>query len=426
MATYYVSKGGNDSNAGTSKGAPKLTLGNAVNSVTHGDTVEILDEGAYNEMSISISHNDLTVTHTASWLGRPKIYGSDLGGGAGIDGGHAFKFGNITGSILQGLEVSNYGNYALHNGNQTQRTFHVTGCFFHNINKFTYQAIEGNGASGPDANQPATIFESIIYGDNQGNFSAPILVDASAGRLYIRNSFITASTDGYVIKNYAEANTTASFSTVINRHASTTYPVLQASKIINCIVSGTSANLKGIACDDGNHSYNLIDVGGTNFRLLADGADGSAGTGDVTGRPPEFLDGGAIGTGSSIVANYQLQEDSPAIGAGATYNSINIDISGTTRPQVDPGGLERFDIGCFEYVTSNPSWTSYTTEPDSNFSSTLVINSYNNLFSNHKVSYANNAGQVPFFLNIKGPVSLRKNKAYIATVSDPSNITGSS
>ena len=39
---------------------------------------------------------------------------------------------------------------------------------------------------------------------------------------------------------------------------------------------------------------------------------------------------------------------------------------------------------------------------------------------------ANTITAVPFFLGMRGPVSLRKNKAYIATVSDPSNITGSS
>jgi len=405
MAIYYVSKAGNDSNAGTSKSAPMLTIAKAIASASQDDTVEILDQGTYDEGDLTVNYNGLTFTHTASHLGRAKI---DATGETNV-----FHFSDVTGTTIRGLEVYGCSNYALHNQSQTQRTFHITGCFFHNINKLTGWAIEGNGVS-----DPATIFESVIYGDNQGNYSAPILVN---GQLYVRNSFITASTDGYVIKNYAGANTTASFSTFINRHASTTYPVVQASKIINCIVSGTSANLKGIACDDGNHSYNLVDVAGTDFRLLADGADGSAGTGDLTASAPLFVDGDAIGPGSSIVGSYYLQASSPAVGAGATYNSIDIDISGTTRPQ-----NSAFDIGCFEYISADPTWGSYGSQSYPEFSENFTINAYHNLTSNYKLSYSNNPGQVPFFLGIRGPTSLRKNRSYVVTEGDPSQITGSS
>tara|TARA_Y100000593_G_C4308138_1_gene336836 strand:- start:91 stop:1323 length:1233 start_codon:yes stop_codon:yes gene_type:complete len=403
MATYYVSKAGNDSNAGTAKSAPKLTIASAISSVTHGDTVEILDQGTYAEDDLSINYNGLTFTHTASELGRAKI---NAGGNS-----HAFEFSNVTGTVFRGLEIYNCSNYALHNNSQAQRTFHITGCFFHDINKLTFKAIEGNGTSGPNAREPATIFESIIYGDNQGNFSAPILVD---GRLYIRNSFITASTDGYVIKNYAGTNTTASFSTFINRHASTTYPVVQATKVINCIVSGSSSNLKGLACDNGSHTYNLVNVGGTNFRNLADNANGSTGTGEITGQMPIFIDGGAIGNSANIVGNYNLQSSSPAIGAGAAYNSINIDISGTTRPQ---GAA--FDIGCFEYISSSPAWTDYGTQPDPNFSGEFTINTYNNLTSNYKLSNSENPGQVPFSLGAAGPATIRqRSTAYSVTKGD--------
>jgi len=334
MTTYYVSKAGNDSNAGTSKAAPKLTINNVTLSWTHGDTVEILDEGIYDEGDLPVNYNGLTFTHTASHLGRAKI---DATGETNV-----FNFSNVTGTTIRGLEVYGCSSYALHNGGQTQRTFHITGCFFHDINKLTYRAVEGNGVS-----DPATIFESVIYGDNQGNYSAPILVD---GQLYVRNSFITASTDGYVIKNYAGAYTTASYSTFINRHSTTDYPVLQVTKVINCIVSGTSPNLKGIASND--HTYNLLNVGGTNFRNLANSADGTDGEGEIgyTGSSPQFIDGTAMGSSPSVASNFQLSSSSPAVGYG-TPIGIFFDLSGNVRPSGGtPGSEDNPDRGCFEFV----------------------------------------------------------------------------
>jgi hypothetical protein len=47
MAIYYVSKSGNDSNAGTDVGAPKLTAGSAFAAVSEGDSIIFLDSGTY-------------------------------------------------------------------------------------------------------------------------------------------------------------------------------------------------------------------------------------------------------------------------------------------------------------------------------------------------------------------------------------------
>ena len=47
MANYYVSKSGNDSNAGTAVGAPKLTAGSAFAAVSQGDSIIFLDSGTY-------------------------------------------------------------------------------------------------------------------------------------------------------------------------------------------------------------------------------------------------------------------------------------------------------------------------------------------------------------------------------------------
>jgi len=47
MANYFVSKSGNDSNAGTATGAPKLTIDSAWQAVAEGDSIIILDSGTY-------------------------------------------------------------------------------------------------------------------------------------------------------------------------------------------------------------------------------------------------------------------------------------------------------------------------------------------------------------------------------------------
>jgi len=102
MATYYVHQSiGNDSNAGTVITAPKETLTSAIAAATSdGDIIEIIDQGSYNEYGLEVEANDLTVHHTASNLGRPKIYTT-------VKGRWAFNANtnNKNGLTLKGLEM---------------------------------------------------------------------------------------------------------------------------------------------------------------------------------------------------------------------------------------------------------------------------------------------------------------------------------
>ena len=86
---------------------------------------------------------------------------------------------------------------------------------------------------------------------------------------------------------------TASFCTIIDRGAGANGPIIEIGKIVNCIVSGNSVD--GIASDD--HTYNLVQVGGNEWRNMADDSNGSAGTGDKTGGPV-FIDGLVVGVRS--------------------------------------------------------------------------------------------------------------------------------
>jgi hypothetical protein len=388
MTTYYVAKTGNDANAGTDPASPKLTIGSAISvASTRADVIEIIDEGTYSETQLNIFTNQLTIRHTASALGRPVI---DSTGGNYF----AYSYGEFL--TLVGLEIQGGALYTLRKGDSDYDKFHLSGCFIHETPKLGSNVF--NNASGT----PSTIKQSVLYFDGT---AAGI---SSENGVEISNCLITASAGtSPLVYGYSATTNTASFSTFIHRGASNTGLIVQSwSKVINCIVSGEG---KGIGSDD--HTYNLLDVDGEDFRNYADSSNGSAGTGDIIDTDPLFVNGDAKGSAASIAGNYNLQSSSPAIDVGTAFDSITVDISGTTRPQgTNP------DIGCFEYISAEEVWTEYTTEPTSNFSEDFIMQGYTNLSSNHKFRNAADTKQAPFSSGIKGPTNLRnRSTAYKVT-----------
>ena len=394
MTTYYVAKTGNDSNAGTSQGAPKLTLGSAIGAVGDNDTIEFIDEGTYSEYSLSIFDDNITIAHTASELGRPVI---DAGGNAN----HIFE---IYGSpyTLVGLELKSPSNSGNPNFGQIIKKgtasdfhyFHISGCFIHDTPRLFNFSI--NNRTGT----PSTIKDSVLYfgGSRNACFSAQHGVEIS-------NCLFTSSADTedepLLLGAGAGSATdiTASFSTFIHRGAAhSSDPIITSwAKVINCIVSGSGM---GISSDD--HTYNLLNVSGEDFRNYANDANGSAGTGDIIDTVPLFVDGAAAGSATSIAGNYNLQASSPAVNAGIDFDSIVVDISGTSRARNSP------DIGCFEYYCEGCiTWDDYTAQPNINFESGFVIQSPTNLASNHRFNEEKDPKQTPFSLGTKGPANLR-------------------
>ena len=421
MATYYVSKAGNDAYTGLS-GSGKLTIGAALTVATSdGDTVEIIDEASYNEGDLAINYNGISVVHTASHLGRPKIYGTGLGGNAVS---WAFKFSNISGTTIRGLELSNYNNYIFHNSSPPQKTINLTGSFIHDVPKLQYKAWEGNGSG-----DPATFNECIMYLNHASQ--TPILFDGTACHAELRNCLITGAVLGTLLESYTTPTITASYCTFINRAPTTTAdPMLVIGKITNCIVSATANNYVGVASDD--HTYNLVQCRTAPFRDQADTSDTAAGPNEITGTVsvpinPLFVDGTAIGSSVSIAANYQLQETSPAVGY-ANPMGILFDLTGNARPEGgDPGSEDNPDMGCFEYPFAPPvpdPWNSYGTQSYPKFGGDFTINRYQNLTSNYKLTTSSSPGQVPFSLGPKGPGTLRgRLGAYgVSKGGDPSTI----
>jgi len=414
---HYVngSFGADNTSDSTDPTTPTKTIRAALLSCSVPDcTIEITDEGSYNEGNLPINQYGTTVAHTASHLGRPRIYGRDIET-------RAFTIGNVTGTTFRGLEISHYTDYAFALGATAYRVFNLTGCFIHSLvgaqPQYASQNLKGTTAD------PNTIYESVIYFEHNGKSAGAIRV--SAGVLDIRNSLITASFDRMIVEDYGGANITASYSTFINRHPSTTETILRASKVRNCIVSGASAN--GVASD--NHNYNLIYVGGTSFLEHDNSTPDSNGDADITGQDPLFVDGTETGSSPAIAGYFQLQEASPAVGYAEPIG-ILFDISGNTRPEggdSDPGSEDWPDMGCFEYqYVPDPAWSSYGTQSSPGFDSNFTINLYQNLTSNYKLPYASasSPGQVPFSLGPKGPGTLRgRLGAYgVSKGGDPSTI----
>lgn len=401
MTTYYVAKWGNDSNNGLSGSGAKLTITSALlDSRTTGDTVEILDEGTYAEGDFQIIATNFTLKHTASWLGRPVLSGE------GIDPNDALQAFDVSSdnATYIGLEIKGYGlgesdGCVFRKGGSATpgvfHKFHMSGCFIHDCS-----ALGSHYFINTDAGQPSTLKQCILFINPYHIYNC---ID-STGYMEISNCLITSSTATSLVLN-GNAKVTASFSTFINRYSSTK-PIVQAGKVINCIITGSAG---GIASND--HTFNVVDVTLIPYLELDGETLGTTGSGELTpGTAIEFLNGGSVGNEESIAFNYRLQETSPAIDAGQPYAHIAVDLTGTSRPQ---GATNGFDMGCYEYISIPPEWTTYPPQEYLNLSSDFTINNYKNISSGYKFKFSSTVRTIPLLFGLKGPMSIRnRNKPY--------------
>ena len=402
MTTYYVSKAGSDSNNGSTPALAKLTIQAALTLASaSADVVEIIDEGAYNEGYLAHTAVRVTLQHTASELGRPKIYGTGTPGSGPVS---AFNAAYEQCQYI-GLEIAEYTTSVFNDGGSGYDKFIMSGCFVHDVPKLGNTII-----ASADASKPATIKQCVMFFEPAG--STPIL---NNGYMEISNCLITSSNtsgDWPLLYDYG-THGTASFSTIINR-GTTSKSTIVFPKVINCIVYAGQLGGDGIASDDENYNRviarNVIEGA---FKNFADSSTTTTGSNSATATLAQvsFVDGTSIGSTISIAANYNLQEGSTAIDTGTTYDSIAVDITGTVRPQDGS-----FDIGAFEFVGADPEWTEYTAQPRNNRSQAFTFNTYMNLASNQKFRYTSDPAQAPFSRGTKGPSALRsRSKPYKTT-----------
>jgi len=411
MATYYVAKTGNDSNAGTDHGAPKLTIDSAIDAATtSGDIVEIIDEGTYSEDNLTVAANNVTVRHTASGPTRPVLVGQ---------GNNMFNMGNVEDFKLQGLEIHTFNadNIGPVYFNTSQgKGFEMDDCFVHSARIFSYNDFVGTSA------KPVTIKNSILFFGVPSAGSSATWPIRSSGYFHIYNCLVTSSDNrtgndygastarGHgLFRGYDNANNTASFSTFIARghtNASNHGAVVDEwAKVINCIVSGTATPMQagGTGGERANgiqaisHTYNVVKVRDYDF---VDGSrnEESAGTGDQSDSDAVFVDASAIGNTIVVAESFKIEGRSPAVGGGVSFGSITTDLASVTRSNPP-------DVGAYEY---SAIWTDYETEDRFPFDPhCLAINHYVNVKENQKYRIASNPGQSPFSRGVKGPSSIR-------------------
>jgi hypothetical protein len=356
MAVYYVAKAGNDSNAGTAHGSPKLTITSAVGSAygSAGNVVEIIDSGIYAEGDIEIYSNPITVRATGS--NRPIMDGDTN------NENYAFVT-YISGCVFQGLSMRQYDDGIINGFNAAGRDFRLRDCVGHIVGG--PQNIGGGGIS--------EIHQCKIVSDGNAAFSV-----VSDSTVWFNNSVIASNKPGYPALKSATTytNVTASFCTFIgsghdNSTARNWHLVDQVYKVINCIVTGSG---DGINASDS--TYNVVHVGGDPFITWTsdhyDGTARSAATGEVTGNPL-FVSGsssGIVDSDSGTSGNqevlgdvdfgtqnysgsqdYSLSSDSgPADGAGVAYNNITTDITGAARS--DPPTIGAYAFAAAGYANT--------------------------------------------------------------------------
>ena len=390
MAVYYVSKAGNDgSGTGGDITKPYVTINAAVAAAYGagtGNIVEIIDSGQYDEGDIEIYTNAITVRATGS--NTPILDGDDG------DEDHTFET-YVSGCIFQGLTMRQYDNQFIKGANAPGKNFILSGCIGYAFGGPQY--VLGSGGS-------AEIHECKLVAERAA------AVDLSAnGHLWINNSLLATNAVGTTIvqSSVSYPNVTASFCTFVgsghNNSSGRQYNLIDAVEtVINCIVSGS-----GNGINAGTSSYNLVNVGADPFLVYGAASYGgtggstvarSANTGEITG-DPLFISGSDPGTEDPEVfgnvnlytQDFQLQGASPAIDAGTSYLGVAIDLSGTSRPQGDAP-----DIGAYEFISGDPIWSDYSSEPNKKWGSDFSINTTKNMSSNYKYKYDDSNRQAPF------------------------------
>lgn len=402
MPTYYISAlTGDNANNGTDPDFPKRTLGGVngalISASSDRDFIEFLDEETYDESvhggSLQYQAGQITIRHTASALGRPVIDFSGLGST------DAFDARGRSGLRFEGLEIKGSQNTS----QQMLRfnTFDGAGLEIQDCFIYGFAELHTGNLNGASATPVKLIQSSFMFVDG-ANDAVKVNTDAY---IEVENCFFSrsfGSTSVSILKTFRGTNATASFSTFIyNGNVNNGAKCLEAfGKVRNCVVSGAAGtNLVGIDALD--HDYNLVNVGGTAFQNGTGGTD-SPSANDIISRF-DFIDDTSIGNTFSVVENYALAEGSRGIDEGTSFNSITVDIIGTTRPQGSA-----FDMGAFERLS--PYWQdadngeTYSTK----FGGSFEIHSTANKLATRTFPNLSSNRQAPYYVSIAGPATIRQ------------------
>ena len=419
MTIYYVSKtNGNDSNAGTVHGAPKLTIQNAcqVADGGSGNIVEIIDSLVYHEGDFDVLGNAITLRATGT--------NTPIMDGGPTNRDYAFKT-NVSGNKIIGITFRDYDNGIVNGYNTTAYNFTLSGCIAHYI--------VGPQQIGVSDAGMADIRECKIVCDQRGAFT----INNNNPYVLFQNSVIASNAPGYPVIDSDQARTkiTASFCTFIgschNNSNGRNYNILnQVYTVINCIVSGT-----GDGINAKESTYNLVNVTGDPFITWSnddyDGTPRAAATGEKTGAPA-FVSGSETGlasasrygnadfqTGSG--QNYDIQAGSSAAGFGIAYNDVTLDLNDHTRPGTPSIGAYE---GIITYYGSYgvPGTTRFLGDYSINLALSKLTEEYKRRDPSNDVGAS--VPQPPFSLATRGVLFRGRPKPYLTSLGgkDPDDV----
>ncbi len=429
MATYFVAKTGNDSNAGTSVSAPKLTIDSAWQATTLGasdDEIIILDSETYaGSSNYELSNRNVT---TFTIKGDDGTY-SGSNQMPVIDGeGSAEHFMYVrgtagTGWLIENIKFINFlvdsGVGIIRYGTTLSQTLNVNNCVFDN-NVGICLGLDH------DTTLNVTRCKFINHEDpDTGNYGVIIFTGGS-------NTNVVRIVNNLFANIGIKDNSTRLVATLNNASSRISHNTI-AKRNTGVSSVGTPVYLFDIG--PGTFEYNLI----YNFDVGGAGAATINGTGDATVQYNTYgatdrswsgsngpLNGGGTSTGNLVITadpgfvnytynDYRLTPAARSIAIDVASGSTeSVDITNTSRATLDKlaynNGLR--DNGCYETSFWSPTTQVTTNSTGEDF----VIKTFSNAnasFNRIKIestSVSRDLEQVPFSVGLNGiiPTSLRQ------------------
>jgi hypothetical protein len=354
-STYYVSPNGSDLNNG-SQASPFATIKHADNVVVPGDTVIVLDGTYKGDVTLSksgLSGNPITYKAQHQW--KAQLVGTGTGDGStviGLTGAYIIiQDFDVTGSDANGIILASAGKTASYNQAISNYVHDmVTPCDSNSGTAIStgggddYSGISHNDIIG---NMVANI---TPYNGCPGGHAASGIYAQTPNAVIANNIVINAGTD--IQTWHAASNITIFGNTTIGGVVGVTLGAGDSPGGItndySLVQNNISINASGVGLQEhgttGTHNRfldNLVFNNATNVQMI----NGDVATGTVTA-DPRFVNNTGTAAG-----DYQLQSNSPAIGAGLALDGITTDYLGVSRPQTGTT-----DIGACVFVgTSTPS-----------------------------------------------------------------------
>ena len=410
---FLKADGGSDSNNGETSGAPVQTFHEALEKVSDGGTIEVLDAGPHspsnrNSLRAVINKNvdivaadGVTPTIDGTACRNPPDFGDALPG-FNTDGSEVVV--NFTGFIFQNFntDASNSGRV----GNVIVRqnadiTVQYTQCTFKDMRAFLFSNPAPASSASPNKLDRCRIegsVRSVIFGDYTGAFGS--------GHILVQNSVFAYGgfSSGNVYLEGVQNNVNAvirncSFLVDIDGTTGSSNGLIRFGTIENVIVKNINAggSYTGLVALNAKTSFSNNCVNG-NFATVESTGDGGTIVVAAITTDPLFVSGTSVGDADF---NLQLQSSSPCVDTGKTIAAVTVDFDGVARPQG-----ANYDIGAFE----PPIWSD---EPGNDpferkfGSNSFEIRSIKNKLRTRRFRVALNNRQAPFSLTLPGPPSIR-------------------